>query len=184
MPRLRAGTPWEQFRDKWKDCSLCHLCGVRHNVVLCKGAIPCDILFVGEGPGTSEDAIGKPFIGPAGKLLEKQIGEAQRNAECDFRFCFTNLVCCIPKERGKKVGEPPKACIEACSTRLEEFLELCKPRAIISVGDLSETYLGERSYEKITHPAAILRAEIVRQELMYHKVVVVLENVFRDLKGE
>lgn len=154
--------------------------------MLARGNVPADILFIGEAPGQSEDVLGQPFVGPAGKLLDRQIAEAFGNCPgLDLRLCFTNLVCCIPKdETNKKVGEPDKECITACEQRLIEFIYLCQPKLLVCVGDLAEKYAGWGSSAeviKITHPAAILRAEIVRQSLMNQKVVVILENAFRDL---
>lgn len=184
MPSLQTLSPWKQFKLKWQNCSQCKLCQVRKNIVLARGNVPCDVLFIGEAPGASEDALGKPFIGPAGKLLDQQVEEAARNSGMDLTFCFTNLVCCIPKEGGVKIGEPDKECITACDQRLCEFIKLCNPRLIVCVGDLAEKWAGwefDGTITKITHPAAILRAEVVRQSLMYTKCVVILENAFRDL---
>ena len=203
MPKLpQSGlSPWQEFKSKWTDCCMCPLYETRHNICLCRGNIPCDVLFVGEAPGPSEDAIGQPFVGPAGKLLDKQINEALENSGMtELRLGFTNLVCCIPRQgAGKgKFKEPPKECMDACWPRLKEFAHLCKPRLIVTVGDLSGKRLygaamfrhddepkqpewGELDFVSITHPAAILRAEIVRQELMYHRSVVILESAFREL---
>jgi uracil-DNA glycosylase len=186
-------SPWKQFVVRWKNCSQCKLCEARKNVVLARGNVPADILFIGEAPGQSEDVLGQPFVGPAGKLLDRQIAEAFGNCPgLDLRLCFTNLVCCIPKdETNKKVGEPDKGSIEACEQRLIEFVKLCRPKLVVAVGDLADKYLfgAEVASQlspvpdraKITHPAAILRAEIVRQSLMNQKVIVILENAFRDL---
>jgi len=182
MPKLLAPPSWKRFKAKWENCAGCELCNVRKNIVLARGKIPCDVLFVGEAPGASEDAIGLPFIGPAGKLLDEQIKEALENSgRTELRIAFTNLVCCIPKENGTKTGEPNKEHIDACSERLTEFMVLCDPRLIVAVGDLSKKWLGDKSEVHITHPAAILRAEIVRQALMRQRVVVTLENAFREI---
>ena len=184
-------SPWQQFKTKWESCSQCPLCEVRRHVVLARGNVPCDILFVGEAPGQSEDVLGVPFVGPAGHLLDKQVEEALLNSGAvELRLAFTNLVCCIPKESrgGQKVPEPSKEYIGACAPRLDEFMCLCKPKLTVAVGDLAEEYLAELADVKITHPAAILRAMsgkesggIVRQALMDQRVVVILENAFRDL---
>ncbi len=181
-------SPWEHFVTKWQNCTACELCNVRRNIVLAKGKIPCDVLFVGEAPGQSEDIHGIPFVGPAGHMLDDQIKEALVNAGSpELRIAFTNLICCIPKEGGQKTGEPPKESIEACKPRLVEFIKLCKPRLIVCVGDLAEKHLDIPEgipipmIVSVTHPAAILRAEYVRKALMFQKVVVTLENEFRDL---
>ena len=185
---------WKKFKGRWKDCSLCSLCNERFRIVLYRGTIPCDVLFVGEAPGESEDNLGRPFVGPAGKLLNKQVEEALRSSGKHevLSTGFTNLVCCIPRVDGRKIGEPEKNCIKACATRLEEQFLICNPRLVVAVGDLSNKWInllqnklltGNRFEElvHITHPAAILRAELVRQNLMDRKVVVALENHFRDL---
>jgi len=185
VPRIFTGSPWQRFKQRWEDCSLCDLCRVRKNIVLCKGNIPCDVLFIGEAPGPSEDITGVPFDGPAGALLHKQIDEALVNSgQGELKIGFTNLVCCIPKaEKGDKFKEPPKESIEACNERLTQFVELCGPRLIVLVGDLAKAYKldYETEYCEITHPAAILRAEVVRQDLMYNKAVVILENEMREI---
>lgn len=179
-------SPWQCFKTKWQNCSQCKLCEVRRNIVLAKGKIPCDVLFIGEAPGQSEDVCSIPFVGPAGHLLDQQIAEALRNVgNPELRLAFTNLVCCIPKEGGTKTGEPDKECIKACQPRLIEFVCLCNPRLIIKVGDLAvkwmEDLFEQIEQASITHPAAILRAEIVRKPLMEQKVIVTLECVFREL---
>ena len=186
MPRLFSGSPWQQFRQRWEDCNACKLHEVRKHVVLCRGKLPADVLFIGEAPGNSEDVIGQPFIGPAGKLLDEQVALAMHNVDRNLRLCFTNLVCCIPKEHGKKLGEPSHECVVACKPRLVDFVvRLCQPRLLVMVGDLAEKELKDdfKCIErvKITHPAAILRAEMVRQPLMYQRTVVSLENFFHDL---
>lgn len=150
--------------------------------------IPCDVLFVGEAPGYSEDTLGIPFCGPAGHLLDEQIEQASPQ---ELRLCFTNLVCCIPKDAtNRKVGEPSKECIKACSQRLQEFYKLCRPRAVILVGDLAAKWfvmpgtINVPVVQEITHPAAILRADIVKRPLMHKRVVVTLRDVFEDLSKE
>jgi uracil-DNA glycosylase len=63
-------------------------------VVLCRGRLPCDVLFVGEAPGVSEDVLGRPFVGPAGKLLDTIV---ERALDGQYDCAMTNLVACIPK---------------------------------------------------------------------------------------
>lgn len=60
----------------WQACKLCNLCKTRTQTVLFRGHIPCDVLFIGEAPGTAEDATGWPFIGPAGQLFDSLVDDA------------------------------------------------------------------------------------------------------------
>lgn len=176
---------FKEHRIKWNNCQGCHLCKTRKHVVLARGSIPCDILLCGEAPGASEDVLGQPFTGPAGMLLDKIVERATKGRQ--IKFAFTNLVACIPLgDDGKKTGEPSLESIEACSERLEEFYGLSSPKAIICVGKLAYEHMqgyndGIMPFAMITHPAAILRAELSQQGLMCQNSVVTISDVISEL---
>jgi len=184
-------SPWKAHVKKWENCNLCSLCETRQKVVLAKGNIPADILLVGEAPGPSEDLIGSPFIGPAGHLLENMLQAAGWN-EVEVRRCFTNLVGCIPldPEDGTKFAEPDKVSIKACTPRVVEMVELCKPKVIIAVGKLSSTWMkkyalrgngGQIPIVDIIHPAAILRADVTQKELAIQRTIIMLRDALEYL---
>ncbi len=105
----------------WEACNLCNLCTQRKQVVIGRGVVPCDVFFIGEAPGASENVLGKAFVGPAGHLLDRQIEQAGGGA---YKQGFTNLVGCIPLgEDGSKTSEPPEESILACAPRVLELLE-------------------------------------------------------------
>lgn len=159
----REPVSYQHHRECWKDCTRCHLHETRNRVVLARGVLPCDILFVGEAPGKSEDVlrggipgIGRPFVGPAGQLLDdiiaESIGKAKGREWYDYgpmhpasryRYALTNLVACIPvdPETGSKDGQPKPVSIKACAPRLVELFRLAKPRLVVAVGGLSSTWL-------------------------------------------
>lgn len=176
MPKLTSrgssapASPFQVHTARWEGCTACPLCEGRSKVVLARGRLPCDVLFVGEAPGESEDALGVPFIGPAGKLLDRIVSEAldavpvcpvcrshksvidlagewacRRHPGHDLvelRTAFTNLVACVPRdEDGGKTAEPPPEAVEACAPRLEEFVALAKPRLIVCVGHLARNWI-------------------------------------------
>ena len=179
----------ERHRERWKDCTACSLCRSRKHVVLCRGKIPCDLLLCGEGPGFSEDVVGVPFCGPAGHLLDSIVNRAVPEG---VRVAFTNLVCCIPlTESGEKNSEPDVLCIESCSVRLEEFVEIAAPRLVVAVGTLARDWLevGQRYSIKIDreiprgwikHPSAILRMNIAQQGLEIQRATVALRNACEE----
>lgn len=214
-------TPFKKFVAKWQDgCGSCQ-CESANKVVLCRGSIPCDVLFIGEAPGASEDILGQPFVGPAGKLLDGIIQEAFGDSElCSIclkggirdtltktpsglvcqnghgeppttrlRLAFTNLVGCIPAkdEETGKIGEPDKAQIKQCQPRLVEFIDLAKPRMIVTVGALALKHMppldmkrGIAKISSIVHPAAILRAVPAQQGMMRRRAVVVLATALEE----
>ncbi len=175
-------TPWQQHVKQWKDCQKCPLCTQRKLIVLARGSIPCELLFVGEAPGDSENLIGQPFVGPAGKLLDRII-EAALLGEGPT-MAFTNLVACYPKE-AKDAGEnePDRKEIEACRPRLEQFIKLCSPRLIVAVGKLAEAWLPEVEAHTtvITHPAAILRMSIAQKDFAFQKCIITIRTAVEEV---
>tara|TARA_R110002020_G_scaffold376130_1_gene587260 strand:+ start:4758 stop:5198 length:441 start_codon:yes stop_codon:yes gene_type:complete len=143
--------------------------------------------MVGEAPGISEDTLGKPFIGPAGKLLEEIIEAAKESSGVNVSIAFTNVVGCIPKDgTGAKTKEPPKDAIKECSARLKEVAKLCRPQFVVCVGKLSGKWsrhtlkdLGY-TFEDIIHPAAILRSK-VNKELAIQQTEITLRDLFESV---
>lgn len=175
-------------KEKWKACTLCNLCERRKRVVLCRGKLPAPILFIGEAPGPSEDVLGIPFCGPAGKLLDQIIS---RTIDSQWDYAMTNLVACIPKdETNTKFAEPPPEAIKACEKRLEELILMCNPKLIIAVGELANKWLPKMqvmdwmwtgTFVCIQHPAAILRADIMQRGLLIQRCIATLEDALEGL---
>lgn len=170
--------------SRWQSCSLCDLCKTRTQTVLWRGYLPCRVLFIGEGPGAFEDLKGFPFIGPAGnklnEIIEATIEElAEDEQEPLFTYAITNLVCCIPK-KGKETREPTKEEIQACSTRLQEFVDLAQPSLIVRLGKLAQTNFKTKiPTVDIVHPSAILKADKSEQGPMFYKAVSQLFNAVK-----
>lgn len=155
--------------DQWKDCVLCPLCSIRRRTVFSRGNLPADVLFIGEAPGPSEDSLGKPFVGPAGKVLdlilektleslpqETLIGGVVRHP----RFCITNATLCYPGRDSKgTIKAPGKEAIKACNPRLVEFVELVSPKLIVRLGNVAKSATKElvENYpiRSMIHPSAI-----------------------------
>jgi len=155
--------------------------------VLGRGRIPAPILFIGEGPGVSEDTLGLPFVGPAGKLLDGIIEEATDPWDGPIPSYFiTNLVACMPTdEEGNKVHTPPPFAIKKCVPRLEEVFALVRPQIVIMVGSLSEKwvpkhfgYKDAKEFIGIVHPAWILRAQEPQRSFAYQQSVVRVRDAF------
>jgi uracil-DNA glycosylase family 4 len=198
MPKIgeKKLTGFQAHKAKWEDCTLCPLHEHRTKVVLCRGQLPADICFVAESPGKSENLLGVPLIGPAGKLLDRIIANATNNNEAGWRMAFTNIVGCIPLDDGlKKTAEPDEAAIKACAPRLRELVELAKPQLMVMVGLLSQKWTPKATeriqvYDvsgnpvqwcSITHPAAVLKGKPERQGLMIQECEVTLAEAISNL---
>lgn len=193
MPKLNH-TPWGKHVAQWINCQRCPLCKVRKNVVLARGSIPADVLLIGEGPGESEDVIGQPFVGPAGKLLDNLIEQAlmsvqSTEGEPTIRIAWTNIVACIPKseETKRKNAEPLPKEIDACAPRLEELISLAKPKLIIAVGDVAAKEGKRRGWDKIAkvvhiiHPARLLRLDVSQLGLQVQRCRIQLTDALASL---
>lgn len=179
-------TQFQKFLAQWGDCHLCPLAATRKRVCLVRGSIPCQVLFVGEAPGESEDVIGKPFVGPAGRLLERIISQALTP---ETTYALTNLVGCIPREdTGKKAQEPSYGEIKTCMPRLIQLIHLCQPRLLVCVGSLADTWLDPKCQllnwsgptVSIVHPAFILRTEVDKRELLIQRTIVRIREAFTE----
>jgi len=173
---------WNELEKKCLECEKCALCKTRKNVVLGRGNDKADLMFVGEAPGESEDKLGKPFVGAAGKLLDKYL-TAIDFPEDSYYIC--NILKCRPPQNRNPLPEEIGSCLEY----LREQTRLVKPRMIVCLGkvaastlikpDFSMTSDHGKWFKKgnfimcgIYHPSAILR-DSTKKEIMYTD----LENV-------
>lgn len=155
------------YFKKIRDCTECQLSESRTNFVFGSGNPDADIVFVGEAPGKNEDLQGIPFIGRAGKLLDK-ILEAIQLSRKDV-FILNVLKCRPPNNR-----DPLSSEVEKCEPYLKKQLDILKPKLIVCLGRISgktllrlDMPLGKMrenmySYNGIDamvtyHPAALLR---------------------------
>ncbi len=151
-------TRYELLKARWQDGCGAGICsGARK--VFCRGALPCDVLFIGEAPGVSEDTIGQPFVGEAGKLLDKIVANALLYCMgADLRLAFANLVGCIPRdEGGGKAGPPCHQDIQHCAPRLRDIVDLARPRLIVAVGTLARDYLDRKMRGNVWETQALKR---------------------------
>ena len=150
---------FQMHKESWCDCEQCPLHEFASRKVFYRGRIPCDILFLGEAPGTVEDVTGAPFTGPAGKLLDEWISEAQDVT--DFTYGIANTVACLPLvERGGKTRPPTPHEIHACYPRLNELVRIVQPIVLITLGKTAGLYPPDGDFPRLElmHPAAVLRS--------------------------
>jgi DNA polymerase len=117
----------EQIREDLGDCQRCRLATTRKTIVFGQGNPHAELVFVGEGPGADEDEQGLPFVGRAGKLLNRMIEFAGMKRE-EVYIC--NIVKCRPP--GNRV--PEKDEIEMCSPFLLRQIAAIQPRLVCCLG--------------------------------------------------
>jgi len=178
MKRLKK--PFHEFHS----CLKCGLSKFRKAVVLGEGVIPCDILFIGEGPGKSEDLRGKPFVGPSGKLLRYAISKASEKVNYLPSYYITNLVACRPTnfKRGPN-RQPTRDEILSCWERLEKVIIKSEARKIVTLGKVAKGFIEKLYPESISliHPAYILRKGGV-QTSEFRQFYREIEKIFKEVK--
>jgi len=121
--RMRLALVAEQVRP----CTKCGLSETRTQTVFARGNPFAEVMFIGEGPGADEDAQGEPFVGAAGRLLDKMIAAMGYHRD---EVYIANIVKCRPPNNRK----PELAEMEACMPYLREQLALVKPKVIVALG--------------------------------------------------
>jgi len=119
---------------------MCELAKTRSSVVFGEGSESSPIMFVGEGPGESEDKSGRPFVGAAGELLTKMIeGVLLLKRESVY---ITNVVKCRPPNN----RVPTKEECSACRPYLDKQIELISPKIIVALGATALNTLTGENY--------------------------------------
>ena len=158
---------WEVLEKECKNCRECSLCETRKNVVFGVGRRDAEVLFIGEGPGASEDEQGEPFVGRAGHLLDDMLAIIGLERKDVY---IANIVKCRPPQNRDPLGVEQDACIGW----LRRQTALMRPKIIVCLGRIAAMKIIKEDF-KITrehgqwfekagvqmmavyHPAALLR---------------------------
>ena len=122
------------YRKLSADDHQCPLAATRTRVVFGSGNADADLMLVGEAPGFHEDRQGKPFVGQAGKLLDKLLGEIGLDREDIF---IANVLKCRPPDN----RDPKPEEIAECEPHLFRQVELIEPRIICTLGNFATKLL-------------------------------------------
>lgn len=116
------------------SCTRCRLAQGRTQVVFGAGDPHAELVFIGEGPGFHEDKQGEPFVGAAGQLLTRMLGEIGLGRESVY---ICNIVKCRPP--GNRDPRPDE--IEACTPWLVEQLSLIQPQVVVTLGNFATRFV-------------------------------------------
>jgi uracil-DNA glycosylase family protein len=185
----------KKLKEAAAGCTACPLHETGTQTVFGEGSTKARVIFVGEQPGDQEDQQGKPFVGPAGKLLDKALEDAGIDRS---QVYVTNVVKHFKwQARGKRrIHQKPNwSEIAACRPWLEAELDVIEPRVLVCLGataaqallgrdfrvsrqrgELVESDLAEKVIATV-HPSSILRADEATREQEYRELVRDLETV-------
>lgn len=163
------GPALKSFYNKIKGCVRCSLGATRNKFVFGVGDPGAGLLLVGEAPGAEEDRLGEPFVGRAGKLLDKILAAIHRSRGKDVYIC--NVIKCRPPNN----RDPLSPEVMSCEPYLWHQIDLIRPGLIVALGRVAGTTLLKKENEALKnlrgkihdyrgtplivtyHPAALLR---------------------------
>ncbi|HXH57656.1 UdgX family uracil-DNA binding protein [Iamia sp.] len=196
---MGAATPsqrWAEVADNASECRRCPLWQDATATVFGEGPVPAEVMLVGEQPGDREDREARPFVGPAGQVLDRCLTEAGR---CRDDIYVTNAVKHFKWEaRGKRRihQKPNRTEIEACGPWLTSEIEIVRPRLVMLLGaTAAQAHLGSsfrvsaergRPVESdlaehvvtTVHPSSILRGPTERRAEGERELVADLRAAF------
>lgn len=131
---------FSEHKHKWSNCRDCKLGYLCQSKTFFRGYLPADVLFIGTAPGKSEAALGIPFCGELAATFDEMVCQilewcASRGTYVDY--CVTDSVICPPVEN-KEVRKPSPQEVNACGSRLQEFICIVKPKLIVLMGDTAK----------------------------------------------
>jgi uracil-DNA glycosylase len=152
LPKLRKAAAGCRGCDLWLNAT---------QTVFGEGSPDAEAVFVGEQPGDQEDRVGRPFVGPAGRLFDDALESAGldrdivyvTNAVKHFKFVRNELI----KRRLHK--KPSPAEVRACTPWLQEELRLLHPRVVVALGSTAAQALMGNRFRVTQHRGEVVRSE-------------------------
>src|ERR687898_2127273 len=139
MDTVERAAALRQYAEETSTCTRCALADGRTQVVFGSGSPNADLMFVGEAPGFHEDQQGVPFVGQAGKLLDKLLGGIGLTRGDVY---IANVIKCRPP--GNRDPQPDE--IEACEVHLFRQIELIEPKLIGTLGNFATKLLSGKPH--------------------------------------
>jgi DNA polymerase len=149
----------DELNEQIRNCRKCRLWQCARNAVPGIGPATAKVMLIGQNPGAEEDKTGKPFVGRAGKFLNKVLTENGINREEVF---VTNVVKHVTPNNRKPFPDEVAACLPYLITQIKEI----KPKIVVLMGAVAwqTPRLEDIEYVEIYHPSAAMRFSKIRKK--------------------
>jgi uracil-DNA glycosylase family protein len=183
------------LRDTAAGCTACPLHARATHTVFGEGPAHAPLMLVGEQPGDQEDRAGQPFVGPAGRLLDRCLVAAGIDREAAYVTNVVKHFKWIPRGKRRLHGKPNAREIQACKPWLEAEIAVIKPKVLVCLGATAAQALLGRSFRvsserghpipsklaphvlATVHPSALLRARDAEREAQIARFIADLATV-------
>jgi DNA polymerase len=184
-----ARSKLDELRRSAAGCTRCELYKTATQVVFGEGRASAEAMFVGEQPGDQEDKLGRPFVGPAGKLFDEALEDAGIDREHVYLTNAVKHFKWVARGKRRIHQKPNWSEITACSPWLEAELDAVRPRVLVCLGAVAAQALLGRQFRvtrergkpveselaehvlATVHPSSILRGEPEQRERSYQAFV-------------
>jgi DNA polymerase len=174
--QIPSGATVEDLRDAAAQCTACHLYRNATQTVFGEGPEGAQVMLVGEQPGDAEDLAGHPFVGPAGRLLDRCLAEAGIDRGQTYVTNVVKHFKWVPRGPRRIHSKPGAVEIEACFPWLEAEISVVKPRIVVALGATAAQALFGKNFRvtrdrcrlvpfapapcalATVHPSSLLRA--------------------------
>jgi uracil-DNA glycosylase len=184
-----ARSKLDELRQQAARCTACDLYKTGTQVVFGEGPEDAEAMFVGEQPGDQEDKLGRPFVGPAGKLLDKALADAGIDRQQVFLSNVVKHFKWVARGKRRIHQKPNWSEVAACRPWFEAELEVVQPRVLVCLGATAAQALLGRHFRvsrergvpvpsdlaehvlATVHPSSILRGDPEVREREYDALV-------------
>lgn len=171
---------WDELYEQCRICDKCPLGKTKTNTVFGCGNQKARLMFVGEAPGEQEDKEGIPFVGAAGKLLDKYLDAVGILRD---EVYIANILKCRPPHNRDPLPEEGDACIGF----LREQVKLIRPEIIVCLGRISAMRLIKPDFKITREHGIIIKKGAFAMTAVYHPAALLRdpskkEDMYRDMK--
>ena len=171
---------WDELYEQCRICDKCPLGKTKTNTVFGCGNQNARLMFVGEAPGEQEDKEGIPFVGAAGKLLDKYLDAVGILRD---EVYIANILKCRPPHNRDPLPEEGDACIGF----LREQVKLIRPEIIVCLGRISAMRLIKPDFKITREHGVIVKKGAFAMTAVYHPAALLRdpskkEDMYRDMK--
>lgn len=177
---MAAVLNWNDLEKTCAECKNCPLYAGRTNPVFGVGDRNARLMFVGEGPGEREDALGEPFVGRAGQLLDSMLASIGLERS---EVYIANIVKCRPPQNRDPLAEEQNACIGY----LENQIRLVSPDIIVCLGRIAAMKMIREDFKISREHGTWFERNGIRTMAVYHPAALLrdprkLPETFEDLR--
>jgi uracil-DNA glycosylase family protein len=152
-----------ELRDAAAECRRCPLWQSGTQTVFGEGQGDARVMLVGEQPGNDEDLAGRPFVGPAGRLLDSALSEAGIDRDAAYVSNVVKHFKWTPKGKRRLHQKPNAREIGACLPWLEHEIELIRPLVLVCLGSTAAQAILGRSFRVTVQRGEVFESRFVKQ---------------------